>query len=480
MRRTTGCIERPSEGEAGRASFGRIAAVIGIFLAAACGGGGDGGGNGSGSSQPAGGNASNGSTLSAMAQLGEKIFSDTALSASGKQSCATCHVESRAYAPDDGLAVQLGGPNMDLPGLRNTPALTYAQYTPPFSFQADGKAVGGFFRDGRAGSLAEQAEMPFTTPFEMANASADEVLARLLTRPYLAEFTAVFGKASVQDAVTALHNIGQALAQYEKEDPSFHRFSSKYDAYLKGSTQLTPQELNGLALFNNPAKGNCTACHVSTPTATTPALFTDFSYDNVGIPRNWNIAANVDGNGLDYVPRNGSALGAPGHDYYDLGLCGPVRTDIVSRTRLCGAFKVPTLRNIALTAPYFHNGVFNTLEEVVAWYITRDSDPARWYVKADGSADIAYNDQPAAYSGNVNVSEVPYIPSLAPTLSNSEMADLVRFLCTLTDGFDPANPSAYQVPAQCQSSAATVAATRAGSATSGTQSSIQRSIQSSR
>lgn len=441
-------------GDAGARRAMLWGAIAVSLLLGACGGG-DNGGDGN-----IGATATTRTTLSPMGQLGEKIFSDTALSASGKQSCATCHVESRAYAADDGLAVPLGGPNMNLQGLRNAPALTYAQFTPPFSIQADGKAVGGFFRDGRAGTLADQAEKPFFTPFEMANASSDELLARLLTRPYLADFKAVFGATATADPDQALHFIGQALAQYQKEDPSFHRFSSKYDAYLSHKADLTPQELNGLALFNNPAKGNCTACHVSTPTATTPALFTDFSYDNVGIPRNWKIGANIDGNTLAYVPRNGQSLGTPGHDYYDLGLCGPLRSDVTSTSR-CGTFKVPTLRNIALTAPYFHNGVFDTLEEAVAWYITRDTDPARWYVKADGTPDTVFNDLPNSMTGNVNVSEVPYIPTLAPTLTNSEIADLVRFLCTLTDGFDPANPSAYQIPAQCQSTAASVAATRA-------------------
>lgn len=397
-----------------------------------------------------------------MAQLGEKLFADTALSASGKQSCATCHVASRAFAGDDPLAVPLGGPNMDLQGLRNTPALAYNQFTPGFGFQSDGTPFGGFFRDGRSGSLADQAEKPFFTPFEMANATPEELLGRLLTRPYVEEFKAVFGKVSVEDATTALHNIGQALAQYQKEDPAFRQFSSKYDAYLKGAATLTPQELNGLALFNSPAKGNCAACHVSTPTATTPALFTDFTYDNVGIPRNWKLAANADGKAPDYVPKNGTALGDPNHDYYDLGLCGPLRDDLASRKALCGAFKVPTLRNIALTGPYFHNGVFDTLEEVVSWYITRDTDTGRWYTKADGTPDIPYNDLPTAYAGNVNVTEVPYIPGLAPTLTNSEIADVVRFLCTLTDGYDPANPSAYRVPAQCNATAASVTATRAG------------------
>ncbi len=462
---TTGTRRGPQHGAQKRINSraGLLAAALslaGALVLSACGGG---GGSDSNDTQTPSGPPQ----MSTMAQVGEKLFTDTALSASGKQSCATCHVAGRAFAGDDPLPVPLGGPNMDLPGLRNTPSLAYAAFTPGYHVESDGTAVGGFFRDGRSASLAYQAEKPLLTPFEMANASADEVLARLLTRPYLTDFKSVFGEASVKDATTALHNIGQAIAQYEKEEFDFRRFSSKYDAYLNRTATLTPQELNGLAIFNNPAKGNCTACHVSTPTATTPALFTDFSYDNVGIPRNWKIAANLDGTTLEYVPKNGTALGEPNHDYYDLGLCGPLRTDLASKTANCGAFKVPTLRNIALTGPYFHNGVFDSLEEVVAWYITRDTDPGRWYKKADGTPDIVFNDLPTAYASNVNVSEVPYIPTLAPTLSNSEMADLVRFLCTLTDGYDPANPSAYQVPAQCNSTADSIAATRAGTASAG-------------
>jgi cytochrome c peroxidase len=170
----------------------------------------------------------------------------------------------------------------------------------------------------------------------------------------------------------------------------------------------------------------------------------------------------VDGQTPGYAPANGGALGEPNHDYYDLGLCGPLRADLAGRSLMCGAFKVPTLRNVALTGPYFHNGVFDSLEEVVAWYVTRDTDPARWYRQADGTPDSPYNDLPVAYRRNVNVSEMPYIPSLAPTLTNGEMADLVRFLCTLTDGYDPANPSAYRVPAQCNATEASIAATRAG------------------
>lgn len=422
-------------------------------MVSACGGGGDSGGSGS--------TAAAAAALSPMAQVGKAIFFDPALSASGKQSCASCHDPARAFTDPNNLAVSIGGPNADLPGLRNAPSLNYASFTPNFQVDGTGTASGGFFRDGRSPSLMDQAQQPFTNAFEMANGSADDVLKSLLTRPYLDQLTAVFTKAGIQDSATAMQSIGRALAAYQAEDPGFHTFDSKYDAYLAGKATLTDSEMRGLLLFNNPTKGNCNACHVSSRTGGTPALFTDFTYDNVGIPRNWSLAANQEGTTLPYVPKNGLALGAPNYSYYDLGLCGPLRTDFRVGGATCGQFKVPTLRNIARTPPYFHNGVFQTLDQVVAWYVTRDTDPGRWYVKADGTPDVPYNDLPVAFDANVNVSEVPYNPAAAPSMTSQEISDVVHFLCALTDGFDPANPSAYSVPAQCQSSTAdSVAAAR--------------------
>ncbi|MBT2176714.1 cytochrome c peroxidase [Ralstonia sp. GP73] len=428
-----------------------LSAAASAALVSGCGGGGD----SASTSSPA---ATDG--LSPMAQVGKQIFFDQTLSASGKQSCASCHDPARGFTDPNNLAVSIGGPNSDLPGLRNTPSLNYASFTPNFKIDSTGKASGGFFRDGRSASLADQAQQPFTNAFEMANLSADDVFKTLLTRPYLEQFKAVFTPAGIQDSANAMQSIGRALAAFQSEDPSFHTFDSKFDAYLAGKTNLTDAETRGLLLFNNPTKGNCNACHISTGKGSTPALFTDFTYDNVGIPRNWSIAANQEGTTLPYVPKNGLALGNPNYSYYDLGICGPLRTDFRVGGSTCGKFKVPTLRNIALTPPYFHNGVFQTLDQVVAWYITRDTDPGRWYVKADGTPDVPYNDLPAAFDANVNVAEVPYNPGTAPSLTNQEMSDLVHFLCTLTDGFDPANPSAYRVPAQCSSTAASVGAAR--------------------
>jgi cytochrome c peroxidase len=386
--------------------------------------------------------------LSPIAAVGAKIFHDQALSVSGRQSCATCHVQERAHSGADGLSVPLGGPNMDQPGLRSAPSLRYASFTPRFHFEKDATPVGGFFRDGRVDTLEDQAVGPFVTPFEMANANRAEVLERLKARPYVADFAALFGAGATTDPDAALAAVGRAIAAYEREDIEFHPFTSKFDAYTAGQTSLDPDELQGLRLFNDPTKGNCTACHVSAGRNGVKALFTDFTYDNIGVPRNWKILANQSGVGLSYVPQNGADLGSPGYDYYDLGLCGPLRDGV--STTLCGAFKVPTLRNVALREHYFHNGVFNSLTDAVTFYITRDVNAAHWYRVEDGSApDVPFNDLPDRYRANVNSGEVPYVPALAPTLSPEEIRRLVAFLCTLTDGFDPLKPQSYIYPPQC-------------------------------
>src|ERR1700761_3094249 len=269
-----------------------------IWIAAAlsaCGGGGAGGQSSSSTST----SAPPGAAPSPGAVAGKAIFFDTSLSASGKQSCGTCHVPSHAFAADSvtdhGLPVPLGGANMDQTGFRNAPSLMYASFTPAFSL--DDGPVGGFFRDGRASSLDQQAQQPFVTPFEMANADAAEVVQRLQNSPAtLAAFVAAYGESVLSNPDVTLADMGLAIAAYESDDDEFHPFSSKYDYWLQGKTQLTAQEQSGLNLFNNPVKGNCTACHPSQAQGfSSHALFTDFSFDNIGVPRNWNIPANVAG-----------------------------------------------------------------------------------------------------------------------------------------------------------------------------------------
>jgi cytochrome c peroxidase len=452
-----------------------------------------------------GSNAASPPAPSAAAVAGKALFFDTSLSASGQQSCGTCHVPSRAFtgdpATDHGLPVPLGGPKMDQTGFRNAPSLMYASFTPPFSLS--GGPVGGFFRDGRASTLAAQAQQPFITPFEMANKHAAEVVGRLQQSPAsLSAFIAAYGEGALGDPNTALEDMGLAIAAYETEDAGFHPFSSKYDYWLNGQAQLTAQEQAGLDLFNNPTKGNCTACHPSQAQSyDSHALFTDFTFDNIGVPRNWKIPANmpgasspIDGAALTTVLAPVDVPADAEYAYYDMGLCGPLepspadvnaRPNLWATTSLCGVFKVPTLRNVAVTSPYFHNGVFSDLHQVVEWYVTRDinndtgNNPnpvaagpggnpyqtvGTFYTATNGTPDLyEYNDLPVEYDANVNVGEVPYTPPTfgggqAPTLTAEEIDEVVAFLCTLTDGYDPKNPGAYDVPAQCQPEAASAAA----------------------
>jgi cytochrome c peroxidase len=442
------------------------------LLLAACGGGSD------TTSSTGGGTAQE---LSAAARLGQEIFNDTALSASGRQSCASCHVAASAFAEDAaasgvdrGLPVALGGPGMDQTGFRNTPSLMYASLTPPFAIASDGAPSGGMFRDGRANSLADQAVGPFTTPFEMGNADAAAVVARLESRPYLADFQALYGRAVLADPTAALARMGQALAAFESEAPQFRAFSSKYDWFRKGQATLTAQELRGLALFNGPTKGNCSACHPSTSAdGATPPMFTDYSYDNLGIPRNALIPANTAS-----APAGSPVNSRDGvQAYYDLGVCGPFRPQTVNFSSSCGQFKVPTLRNIALTAPYFHNGRFTTLKDAIGFYVRRDTNPEEWYPANPDGTVTKFDDLPAIYGGqfvvrpgvagsdagylgNVNTGEIPYNRKIGdtPALSPDEIDDVITFLCTLTDGYDPVHPAAQVLPAQCLAAAHATAA----------------------
>ena len=385
----------------------RLATLVFAASLAACGGSG-------GATVQAG----TSSALSPAALLGEKVFSDQSLSASGKQSCATCHNPTQAHAQTNNLAVQLGGADSSVVGFRATPSLRYLNVNRAFAFDKEGKAIGGFDRDGRAQSLAAQAQRPFLAPHEMANATKEAVIARLKKAGYADQFKQVFGAAILDNADQAFDRLAFALQQFQKEDPSFHPFDSRYDQFLVGKATLDAAELRGLALFNNPNKGNCAACHASARGADgAPPLFTDFSFDNLGVPRNPRIPATAD------------------PAYFDLGLCGPDRTDLASRADLCGAFKVPTLRNVATRKVFFHNGAFTTLKEVVSFYVRRDTNPEEWYPLAANGSVLKFNDLPPEYRGNVNTTEAPYnrLLGMTPALTNSEIDDLVKFLGTLTD-----------------------------------------------
>lgn len=376
-------------------------------LASACGGG-------------ATDTASADAAMSPQAALGERIFNDTALSASGRQACASCHVSTAGHAQGNALAAQLGGAVLSLQGSRSAPSIRYLSFNTPFFFDAEGTPTGGFFWDGRATSLADQAGGPFLNPVEMAMPSRAAVVAQLAKAAYADEFKRVYGSDIFTRTDDAFERIKLALQAYQKEDTDFRPFSSKYDEFLRGKAALSTQELRGLALFNSPGKGNCAGCHPSGKGSDgAHPLFTDFTYDNLGVPRNDELAVNAD------------------PSYFDLGLCARPSGELASRTDLCGAFKVPSLRNVALRQALFHNGRFKNLKDALTFYVQRDTSPEKFYpVKADGSVD-KFNDLPDAYKSNVNVTEAPYNrkPGDAPALSDAEIDDVIAFLRTLNDGW---------------------------------------------
>ncbi|MDT8997892.1 cytochrome c peroxidase [Paucibacter sp. APW11] len=358
--------------------------------------------------------------LSAQAALGEKVFKDVSLSASGAQACISCHAPATGHAGANSLSAQLGGAGLDQQGGRSSPGIRYLASNTPFHFNKEGTPTGGFFWDGRAASLQDQATKPFFNPKEMANASAADLVARLAKAPYAAEFKAMFGADILNQPEQAVQRLGLLLQAYQLQDGEFRAYSSKYDAFLRGETALNAQELRGLALFNAKDKGNCAACHPSAKgTDGSFPLFTDFTYDALGVPRNPKLQQNADAG------------------FFDLGLCARDGGDLAARSDLCGKFKVPSLRNVALRQVFFHNGRFDSLREVLSFYVSRDTDPERWYSRnADGSVN-KFDDLPEAFKANVNVTEGPYnrVPGQAPALSEAEIDDVLAFLATLSDGY---------------------------------------------
>ncbi|NGY06343.1 cytochrome-c peroxidase [Solimonas terrae] len=362
------------------------------------------------------------------AALGAKLYFDSSLSASGRQSCASCHDPAHAYTTPDGGRIQRGGANLDQPGLRAVPSLRYTlRRVPVWSkeyqrdeterlLELDSVPVGGLGWDGRFDTLRTQAAFPLLALNEMGNADATAFAARLARVPYIDELRQVFGADALATPERALATVGLALERYEIENPEFAPYSSRYDDFLDGKLALSEQEQRGLALFVAPDKGNCAACHTATRGANgAHPLFTDFSFQVLGVPRNPAIAANAD------------------PAFHDLGLCGPLRSDQRAR-RYCGMFKTPSLRNVATRRAFFHNARFDKLRDAVGFYATRDSDPARWYPQRDGVVQ-RYDDLPQELRGNVDHVDAPFSPSARPraALSDADIDDLVAFLGTLTD-----------------------------------------------
>ena len=368
-------------------------AVAGV----SCGGGGGGSDTSSGSGS--------GSSVT-MADLGRSLFFDTNLSSNSNQACASCHDPGTGFA-DPRVSVSApvseGSPGGAF-GDRNAPTAAYASFAPAFGTVAaadqtpetDSKYEGGQFLDGRALDLVAQAKGPFLNPVEMNNTSEAEVVAKVQNASYSADFLEVFGADAFSDTATAYHNIARAIAAFEATK-EVNPFSSKFDAYLEGSYTFTASERRGFDLFRDPNGAKCANCHTL---GTTPreSLFSNFRYYNIGTPAN---------------PQNPIYASNPG--YVDEGLGASAAIDPADQAAERGKFKVPTLRNIELTAPYMHNGVYNTLEEVIRHY---DIQVANMFITPE-----------------VNDPNIAAEMTTALNLQPQDYIDLENFMLTLTDGY---------------------------------------------
>jgi len=341
------------------------------------------------------------SAFNVKERLGKLLFFEKSLSTPPGQACSACHAPEVAFAdPVSDLPVSKGA-RPGLYGNRNDMTIAYSAFVPPLHrSEEEGVWVGGLFWDGRANSLAEQAQGPPLNPLEMANPDTLTIAEKLRSLSYATLFTEVYGPDALSNPGKAFTHMADAIEAYERTS-EVSPFSSKYDHWLRGETELSEQELRGLKLFEDEEKGNCAACHPSRPAKDgSPPLFTDFTYDNLGTPRNPE-------NPFYSLP---SELNPDGFAFVDLGLGKTVNDPMQN-----GKFRVPTLRNVAITTPYMHNGVFKTLFSVVAFYNTRDL--AEW---------------PAPeVSENVNMEELGKLG-----LTNQELEDLIAFLRTLTDGWN--------------------------------------------
>ncbi len=351
-------------------------------------------------------------TLSKI-QLGEKLFSDINLSLNRTQSCATCHDAKHAFV-DPRVnavfkAVSVGQDGLSF-GDRNTPTITYAKFSPLFSF-TENKFVGGQFLEGRELDLTGQAGVPFLNPIEMAMPDKASVVLRLQeNEETVLAFKQLFGEAIFEDVENAYLKMTESIAEFEKTD-QFNPFDSKYDRSLRsyqGSDKytLTPQERDGQALFFSKSKTNCNGCHqLRENEGAQEETFTNYEFHNLGIPINL-IVRTANGKGADFI---------------DHGLLDNPRVNSPLEE---GKFKIATLRNSAVTAPYMHNGVFKDLRTVILFYdkfnnIERVNNP---------ETGVAW--QSPEVSTNLALETTEF---KAARLSDDNIDSLIAFLKLLTD-----------------------------------------------
>ncbi|MDX9786019.1 MAG: cytochrome c peroxidase [Desulfobacterales bacterium] len=366
--------------------------------------------------------------LTPTEQLGKFLFFDENLSVKPGMSCATCHAPEVGFTgPDavinDTLAVYPGVIHTRA-GNRKPPTAAYGGQSPVMYYDEDEALwIGGMFWDGRATGLtlgdplAEQAMGPFLNPVEQNIPNMRLAVLKVALSDYADLYEALYGPVDfMNDVAGSYENIARAIAAYERS-AEVNPFSSKYDAYLKGGAELTAEEAWGLELFEG--KAMCSACHVSAPGSNgEPPLFTDFTYDNLGVPKNPD-------NPFYDQPKK---INPDGEDWIDYGLGGFLKSigkeyDVYAPE--LGKQKVPTLRNVdkrpypEFVKAYAHNGFFKSLEDITHFYNTRDVEP--W-----PAPEVAEN---------VNTDELGNLG-----LTADEEAAIVAFMKTLSDGYVAPQP----------------------------------------
>ncbi|WP_456387578.1 cytochrome-c peroxidase [Profundibacter sp.] len=342
--------------------------------------------------------------------LGEALFFDVNLSQNRTQSCATCHAPEHVFVDvretAAGRAFSLGDDGTSL-GDRNAPTVTYAMLIPPFQINDMGFHMGGQFWDGSARDLAAQAGGPPLNPIEMGMPDKPSVVLRLReSEDYIAGLEAYFGADVFDDTDAAYGAMTQAIAAYESTD-LFAPFDSKYDRALRGEYEMTAQEALGKDLFFNKDHTNCSMCHMLKQFPTEEGeTFTAYEYFNIGVPTN-----------MPGREANGVLKGK-----IDFGLLGnPEVNDVIEM----GKFRTSGLRNIAVTGPYMHNGIFRDLRTVVLFYNKYNTLEAEWQINPETGKGFGWPEVPKSLA----VRELTH----GPALTNAQIDALVAFLETLTD-----------------------------------------------
>ncbi|MGH1354910.1 MAG: cytochrome-c peroxidase [Thalassovita sp.] len=346
--------------------------------------------------------------INTKAELGELLFFDTELSRDRTQACASCHSPETGFSDPNGTRLgwssSLGDDGESLGG-RNAPTATYAAFSPRFHQRADGVYVGGQFLDGRESDLAGQAGGPPLNPAEMAMPSKAAVVARLLENPdYVVSFKSLFGAEVFEDSEQTYTAMSEAIAAFEQTE-IFAPFDSKYDRYLRGEAQLTREEDLGRVLFFSQQFTNCNLCHkLRDSEVDQTETFSNYEYHNIGVPPNTALEAK---------------LGAPVADR------GLLDNPAVNDPAQAGKFKVPTLRNVAVTGPYMHNGVFQDLRTVILFYNKYNSRSEKRQINPETGQVW----QAPEVAGTLSLKEL----ETGPALEDERIDALVAFLRTLTD-----------------------------------------------